>query len=86
MSVDGPATDKMMKTPPAKKGFHFAPTAEYFALFIEAATIEEAEAIYHKIKRTIGSTDGVPHPIPPATDDAPPSAPSAIGDLPPTNP
>lgn len=43
----------MIQTPPAKKGFHFAATAEYLAEYIEADTLAEAEAIYQKIKRSV---------------------------------
>jgi hypothetical protein len=62
MSLDAPNKNKMIQTPPAKKGFHFAATAEYAAEFIEAETIEEAEAIYHKIKRPISSTPTTQQP------------------------
>jgi hypothetical protein len=41
----------MLTTPPAKKGFHFTSDGIHFAEFIEAETIQEATAIYHKIKR-----------------------------------
>jgi hypothetical protein len=43
----------MIQTPPAKKGFHFASDGIHFAEFIEAATIEEATAIYQKVKRVM---------------------------------
>lgn len=56
MSLEQPPQNKMISTPPAKKGFHFAATAEYLAEYIEAETIEEAEAIYHTIKRAVGGT------------------------------
>jgi hypothetical protein len=55
MSLDNAPKDKMLRTPPAKKGWHFPSDGIYFAEFIEAETIEEAEALYHKIKRVIGS-------------------------------
>lgn len=53
MSLDAPQNNKMVTKPPAKKGFHFAATGEYQAVFIEATTIEEAEQIYQKVKRPI---------------------------------
>jgi hypothetical protein len=51
MSLDQPAQNKMVSAPPAKKGFHFASDGIHFAEFIEAATIDEATALYHRIKR-----------------------------------
>jgi hypothetical protein len=51
MSIDQPQRNKMIETPVAKKGFHFASDGIHFAEFIEAATIEEATAIYHNVKR-----------------------------------
>jgi adenylosuccinate lyase len=45
--------NKMMTDAPAKKEFHFAATSAYCAEVVYAATIEEAEAIYHTIKRFI---------------------------------
>jgi len=45
----------MLTNPPEKKGFHFAATLEHAAAYIEAETIAEAEAIYHKIKQPIAS-------------------------------
>ena len=53
MSFDSPAKNKMIQTPPEKKEYHFAATAEHYAEVILAATIEEAEEIYHRIKRPI---------------------------------
>jgi hypothetical protein len=50
---DQPQKHKMMQAAPAKKEFHFAATTEHFAEVIYAATIEEAEAEYHKVKRPI---------------------------------
>ena len=55
MSFDKPPANKMIQTPEVKKGFHFASDGVHFAEFIEAATIEEATAIYHKIKRVMSS-------------------------------
>lgn len=51
MALDNPPKNKMMTTPPAKKEYHFAATAEYYAELVYAETIQEAEAIYHKVKR-----------------------------------
>jgi len=48
--LDAPKQNKMMTTPPAKKGFHFASHGLYLAEFVEAEAIEEATAIYHQIK------------------------------------
>jgi hypothetical protein len=53
MSLDQPPQNKMMTAPPAKKEFHFAPTAEHLAEVVYAATIQEAEDIYHRVKRLI---------------------------------
>jgi hypothetical protein len=58
MSLDQPDKNKMMTAPPAKKEFHFAGTLEHFAEVVYAATIEEAEAIYHRIKRPTGTIIG----------------------------
>lgn len=81
MALDEPAKNKMVTTPPAKKGFHFAATAEYLAEFIEAETIAEAETIYQKVKRLIGQ----PAPAAPVTPPAPAAAEQPT-DLPATNP
>ena len=56
MSLDAPLKNKMIQTPIAKKGFHFASDGLHFAEFIEADTIEEATATYHKIKRLLFPT------------------------------
>lgn len=53
MAIDFPAKNKMMEAAPAKKSFHFAATVEYLAEYIQAATIEEAEAIYRKVRRPL---------------------------------
>jgi hypothetical protein len=58
MSLDQPQKNKMMTAPPVKKGFHFASDGIYLAEFIEAQTIEEAEAIYHQTKRLIAQPSG----------------------------
>ena len=57
MSLEAP-NNKMVTTPPAKKEFHFAATAEHFAEVVYADTIQEAEAIYHKVKRLINPAVG----------------------------
>jgi hypothetical protein len=56
MSLTAPTSNKMMQAAPAKKGFHFASDGVYLAEYIEAATIREAEAIYHKVKRLISQS------------------------------
>jgi hypothetical protein len=66
MSLDEPQKNKMLQAPPAKKGFHFSATTEHFAEFIEAETIEEATAIYHRVKRLINPA--------PAASSTPPAA------------
>jgi hypothetical protein len=53
MALEAPPNNKMMQSAPAKKEFHFAATTEHFAEVIYAATIAEAEAQYHKVKRLI---------------------------------
>jgi hypothetical protein len=60
--IDEPPKNKMMQSAPTKKEFHFAATSEHFAELIYAATIEEAEALYHKTKRPINpiSTPAAP--------------------------
>jgi len=71
MSLDAPQQNKMIQTPPAKKGFHFASDGIHFAEFIEAETIEEATATYHKIKRLLFPTGDTPNiPAPQSTDAA----------------
>lgn len=71
MSLDAPNANKMMTAPPAKKEFHFAATTEHFAEVVLALTIEEAEAIYHKIKRPIAAAPSIPAPQSTAPVDAP---------------
>jgi hypothetical protein len=51
--LDKPPQNKMMTTAPAQKEYHFAATAEHFAEVVYAATIAEAEVLYHKVKRPI---------------------------------
>jgi hypothetical protein len=64
MSIDAPQ-NKMMIQPAIKKGYHFASDGLHFAQYIEAETIEEATAIYHKIKRLIDTTgQSTPAPEP----------------------
>jgi hypothetical protein len=53
MSLDQPHKNKMMQTPPAKKEYFFAPTAEHLAEVVLAETIEQATATYQKVKRLI---------------------------------
>lgn len=48
MSLDQPQKNKMVQAPSAKKGFHFAGDGVRPAMYIEAETIEEANAIYAK--------------------------------------
>lgn len=70
MSLDKPPKNKMIDTPPTKKGWHFPSDGVYAAAFIEAETIHEAEAIYHKTKRLLFSlnTGGpIPGPMPQST-------------------
>jgi hypothetical protein len=59
----------MIQNPPATKSFHFPATTEYAAEYIEAETIQEAEAIYHKIKKPVGGTAQEPAPQPTDTID-----------------
>jgi hypothetical protein len=53
MSLDTPPQNKMMTNPPAKKEYHFASTAEHLAEVVYAASIQEAEQTYHRVKRLI---------------------------------
>jgi hypothetical protein len=55
MALEKPASNKMMTAPPVKKEFHFAATAEHYAELVYAETIQEAEAIYHKVKRPLAA-------------------------------
>lgn len=71
MSLDFPQNNKMIQTPPEKKGFHFAATAEHLAEYIEAETIQEAEAIYQTIKRAVGGTVSEPGTAPTSTPEPP---------------
>ncbi len=59
MSLDKPTKNKMMQAPPSKKGFHFASDGVHEAMFVEAASTEEAEAIYHNTKKllVVGGTE-----------------------------
>jgi hypothetical protein len=52
MSIND-SKNKMMTSPPAKKQFFFAATAEHFAEVIYAETIQQAEQTYHTVKRLI---------------------------------
>jgi hypothetical protein len=58
MALDKPVSNKMIQTPPAKKEYHFAATAEHCAEVVYADTIQEAEAIYHRVKRLINPVVG----------------------------
>jgi len=69
MSLESPNKNKMITTPPAKKEFHFSPTAEYFAEVVYANTLAEAEAIYHKVKRLIRPPEQSTGPASPDTDN-----------------
>lgn len=62
--LETPKQNKMIGTPPAKKGFHFASDGIHFAEFIEAETLQEAEDLYHKAKRVM--SPAVTPPIAPA--------------------
>lgn len=74
MSFDGDQIqNKMMTTPPAKKEFHFAANAEYFAEVVYADTIEEAEKIYHQVKRRLGTTPDVAPLVPDLPEQSTPA-------------
>jgi hypothetical protein len=60
MSLDQPQNNKMIQTAPAKKEFHFSATSEHFAEVVYAASIEEAETIYHRVKRLISAPTTAP--------------------------
>jgi hypothetical protein len=75
MALDAPDQNKMMTAPPAKKGYHFAATADYLAEYIEAATIEEAAVIYHKVKRLIEPAAVAPVEPAPVVPEQPLSTP-----------
>ena len=60
--------NKAIQTPPAKKEFHFAATVEHYAEVVYAATIQEAEEIYHRLKRPVPQSE-------PAVAEAAPVAP-----------
>jgi hypothetical protein len=62
------AQNKMVTGTPEKKQFLFAATVEHYAEVVYAETIQEAEAIYHKVKRLI--TQETPA-APAATEPAP---------------
>lgn len=76
--LEQPPKNTMITTPPAKKEFHFAATAEYFAEVVLASTIQEAEAIYHEVKRLItptpiGATAAANTDVPAAAPQSTPS-------------
>lgn len=57
----------MMKGAPAQKTlFHFSGDGVFWPKAILAATIHEAEAIWHKIKTPISQTSNAPAVSPPA--------------------
>jgi hypothetical protein len=62
--MEKPPQNKMMTTPPAKKEYHFAATAEHFAEFVLADTIQEAEETYHRVKRLINPPPALSTPAP----------------------
>jgi hypothetical protein len=62
--LDFPAKNKMVIAPEIKKGFHFASDGLHLAEFIEAATIEEATELYHRIKRLISPPEQSTAPAP----------------------
>jgi hypothetical protein len=76
MSLDKPQQNKMMTAAPDKKEYHFAASAEYCAAVVFARTIEEAEALYHKVKRPLRPAPAAPTEQSP-TDAEP--APSEAG-------
>lgn len=69
--LDQPAQNKMMTAAPMKKEYHFAATAEHYAEVVYAETIQEAEVIYHKVKRTIPVDLGGADLTPPEQSTAP---------------
>lgn len=74
MSLDFPQQNKMVQNPPAKKGFHFPATLERAAEYIEAETIAEAEAIYHRIREA--TAPDAPAPTVPPTAQQQSTAPA----------
>jgi hypothetical protein len=62
MALETPPSNKMMTAAPTKKEFYFAATAEHLAEVIYAATIQEAEATYHRVKRLINPPLSTPEP------------------------
>jgi hypothetical protein len=81
--IDEPTQNKMMTGAPAKKEYHFAATTPHYAEVVWAATVQEAEALYHKVKRPIAqattpadSTAGVATSDLPSTTAAPLSTPA----------
>ncbi len=47
----------MMKGAPVKKEFHFAATSEHYSEVVHAHSLQEAEAIYHRVKRPINQPE-----------------------------
>lgn len=57
MSMEQPPKNKMIGQAPAMKEFHFAATVEHRAQVVLAATIQEAEEIYHRTKQLINQPE-----------------------------
>lgn len=58
------AASKQTAEATQKHGFHFASDGLHMAEYIQAATIEDATAIYHKTKRLIDAGGIVSTPAP----------------------
>jgi hypothetical protein len=69
--LDQSPQNKMVTSAPVKKEYHFAATMLHFAEVVYADTIQEAETLYHKVKRPIAA----PAPIEPAPLSTPAPAP-----------
>jgi hypothetical protein len=69
MSIDQPPKNKMMTAAPAKKEFHFAATAEHLSEVVYAHAIQEAEEIYHRVKRLINQPSTALSTPAPATEE-----------------
>ena len=81
--LDQPPRNTMITGAPAKKQYHFAATAEYLAEVVHAASIEEAEATYRRVKLRV-APDNSPDSTPGPTEEAPPkqSTPAAEPEAP----
>lgn len=78
MSLDQPNANKMMESAPAKKEFHFPSDGVHYAAAVWAETTEEAEKIYHTIKKRIDTSAPQIETAPsaatvPAADEAAPT-------------